>query len=43
MDNFDEAMENDEFEEVYTPENEESYVYQYGFVIDGKILVLMEE
>lgn len=43
MDKFDEAMDEDLFDEVYTPEYEEAYIYKYGFVIDGKTLVIMKE
>lgn len=43
MENFEEAIENNQFSQVYIPNNEDCEIYQYAFLVDDTILIAMED
>lgn len=42
MENFEKALLDKQFSDVFVPQNEESEIYPYAFLIDDTILVAME-
>lgn len=43
MDNFEERLENEGFDEILIPQNEDSKIYPYAFLIEDSILIAMIE
>ena len=43
MDNFEEHLENESFDEVLIPDNEDCSIYPYAFLIEDSILIVMKE
>lgn len=43
MDNFEERLENEGFDEVLIPDDEDCNVYSYAFLIEDCILIAMKE
>lgn len=41
MEDFEERM--NEFSDIYLPKNEDCDVYPYAFLLDGTILIVMED
>ena len=43
MDNFEERLENEGFDEILIPQNEDAKIYPYAFLIEDSILIAMTE
>ena len=43
MDNFEERLENEAFDEVLIPDDEDCSIYPYAFLIEDCILIAMKE
>ena len=43
MDNFEERLENEGFDEVLIPDDEDCNIYSYAFLIEDCILIAMKE
>lgn len=43
MNNFEERLENEGFDQILIPENEDAAIYPYGFLIEDSILIAMTE
>ena len=43
MDNFEERLENEAFDEVLIPDDEDCSIYPYAFLIEDCILISMKE
>lgn len=43
MDHFEETLKNNRFSQIYPPTNEECKIYQYAFLVDGSIMIVMED
>lgn len=43
MDNFEERLENEGFDEILIPQNEDVKIYPYAFLIEDSILIAMTE
>lgn len=41
MDNFEERLENEGFDEILIPQNEDTKIYPYAFLIVDSILIAM--
>ncbi|HEM5490229.1 hypothetical protein HO565_02900 [Streptococcus suis] len=39
MDNFEERLENEGFDEILIPQNEDTKIYRYAFLIEDSILI----
>ena len=43
MDNFEERLENEGFDKILIPQNEDAKIYPYAFLIEDSILIAMTE
>lgn len=43
MDNFEERLENEGFDEIFIPQNDDVTIYPYAFMIEDSILIAMTE
>lgn len=43
MDNFEERLENEGFDEILIPDDEDCSIYPYAFLIEDSILIAMKE
>ena len=43
MEEFEEAVMQGDFSEIYIPINEDSNIYPYAFLVDDSILIAMED
>ncbi|HEL1761619.1 TPA: hypothetical protein TXT63_001292 [Streptococcus suis] len=43
MDQFEERLENEGFDQILMPTNEDATIYPYGFLIEDSILIAMTE
>lgn len=43
MDNFEERLENEGFDQILMPTNDDAIIYPYGFLIEDSILIAMTE
>lgn len=43
MDNFEERLENEGFDEILIPQNEDAKIYPYAFLIEDSVLIAMTE
>ena len=43
MDNFEERLENEGFDKVLIPDDEDCNIYPYAFSIEGSVLIAMKE
>lgn len=43
MDNFEERLENEGFDEILIPQNDDVTIYPYAFLIEDSILIAMTE
>ena len=43
MDNFEERLENEGFDEILIPQNDEAKIYPHAFLIEDFILIAMTE
>ncbi|HEM5203929.1 TPA: hypothetical protein U1340_000261 [Streptococcus suis] len=43
MDNFEGRLENEGFDEILIPHNEDAKIYPYAFLIEDSILIAMTE
>lgn len=43
MEEFEEAVMQGDFSEIYIPTNEDSNIYPYAFLVDDSILIAMED
>ena len=43
MDNFEERLENEGFDEILIPETDDVKIYPYAFLIEDSILIAMTE
>ena len=43
MDNFEERLENEGFDEILIPQNDDATIYPYAFLIENSILIAMTE
>ncbi|HEM2749804.1 TPA: hypothetical protein U0579_001020 [Streptococcus suis] len=43
MDNFEERLENEGFDEIFIPQNDDVTIYPYAFLIEDSILIAMTE
>ncbi|VTS25892.1 hypothetical protein [Streptococcus dysgalactiae] len=43
MDNFEERLENEAFDEILIPGDEDCTIYRYAFLIEDSILIAMKE
>ena len=41
MDNFEERLENEGFDEILIPQNDHAKIYPYAFLIEDSILIAM--
>lgn len=43
MENFEEAIKNNKFSQVWIPNNEDCEIYQYSFLVGDTMLIVMED
>ena len=43
MDNFEERLENEGFDEILSPSDENGHIYPYAFLIEDSILIVMPD
>ena len=43
MDNFEERLENEGFDEILIPDDEDATIYPYAFLIEDSVLIAMKE
>ncbi len=43
MEKFEEAIQSNHFDQIYIPNNEDCDIYEYAFLVDGRILIAMEK
>ena len=43
MDNFEERLENEGFDEILIPQNKDAKIYPYAFLIEDSILIAMTD